>query len=127
MDAVAGLYSVLLYVHDLGASLGFYRDRLGLRQLGPADDSVAMLDAGKCMIVLHRTDGRGRSTATDTFQVGGHAVTFQVDDPDAWAVRLRSGGVPVVQGPMDQVWGRVVFVTDPDGRTVALARPTRVS
>jgi len=33
--------------------------------------------------------------------------------------------VAILEGPLDQVWGRVVFVKDPDGRVVGLARPRR--
>lgn len=121
---MSALYSVLLYVRDLDASLAFYRDRLGLRPLGPPGD-VAMLQAGACQVVLHPRDAGDWPAPGVTLDPGGMALTFEVDDPDAWAERLSREGVEIVRGPLDQVWGRVVFVRDPDGRTVVLARPRR--
>lgn len=39
------------------------------------------------------------------------------------AKHLKRRGVTILEGPLDQNWGPVVFVCDPDGRIVALARP----
>ena len=125
MSSPVALYSVLLYVKDVEASLSFYRDLLDLQQLGPIDDGVAVLDAGGCRVVLHPMDGGDWPAPGVNLIPGGHALSFEVDDPDAWAKRLPREGIEVVRGPLDQVWGRVVFVRDPDGRTVALARPAR--
>ncbi len=125
MDTVDGLYSVVLYVRDFEASLVFYRDRLGLQQLNPADGGVVSLDAGGAHVVLHRADRVTWPSAAGALEPGGHVLTFRVDDPDRWATALAGQGVRIVAGPLDQVWGRVVFVNDPDGRPVALARPVR--
>jgi len=122
MERVDRLYSVLLYVKDLGSSLAFYRDRLGLPQLGPPGGEVAMLGAGSCLLVLHPADRADWPAPGVNLEPGGAALTFEVADPDGWAIRLSGEGVQVLAGPLDQVWGRVVFFRDPDGRTVALAR-----
>jgi lactoylglutathione lyase len=46
------------------------------------------------------------------------------DDCDAAVVRLRNGGVRIVEEPCDQPWGeRVARVLDPDGNTVIIGSP----
>lgn len=125
MAAVDGLWSVFIYVDHLDRSLAFYRDFLGLRPLGPAGDGVVPLAGGSCLVALHPIhQASGDWPAPGfRFEPGGHALTFRVDDPDAWRARAEGAGVTVVAGPVDQVWGRVVFLRDPDARVVALARP----
>lgn len=124
MSAVKALYSILLYVQNLDASVEFYRDQLGLEQTGPADDGVILLHTDDVVLVLHRADeGSDWPVPGMSHKPGGHSLTFQVDDPDAWAASLSNAGVEIARGPLDQAWGRVVFLTDPDDRIIALARP----
>ena len=121
---VNGLHSIVLYVRDPDRSLKFYRDALGLELIG-VDGSVTILRAGNARIVLHPADRERWPDPQMRMDPGGHTLTFEVDDPDAWPPRLTSRGVAILEGPLDQVWGRVVFVKDPDGRVVGLARPRR--
>ena len=119
---VSGLHSILLYVQDLEQAMHFYQSQLGLMQLSK-DESTIVLRAGKCNLVLHRADKADWPDPKLRPEPGGHAVSFEVEDPDAWAVGLRGQGIEILEGPLDQVWGRVVFVRDPDGRLVSLVRP----
>ncbi len=96
MNGVDRLYSVLLYVRILETSLKFYRDRLGLRQLGPVQDGVAILDAGGPLIVLHTKGSSNWPAPGVDLKPGGHALTFHVDDPDAWARELEVEGISII-------------------------------
>lgn len=119
---VEGLFSILLDTRNRENSLGFYRDVLGLPLIEAASgDTVSVLSlGGGSILVLHAaTDEEFHGTGVDP---GGHAVTFRVDDPSAWAERLTAAGIEH-EGPLEQVWGWAVFTSDPDGRSVALAKP----
>jgi predicted enzyme related to lactoylglutathione lyase len=54
--------------------------------------------------------------------VGGAAVRFTVEDPDACERDARRRGLPVVWPTQEAGWGRFVVLADPDGRSVVLAR-----
>ena len=118
---VKGLHSIVLYVHDPNRSVKFYRDTLGLELTG-VDGGVTLLRAGNARIVLHPAEREHWPDPQMRMDPGGHALTFEVDNPDDWAPRLTSRGIGILEGPLDQVWGRVVFVKDPDGRVVGLAK-----
>ena len=121
---VNGLHSIVLYVRDPERSVKFYRDVLGLELTG-VDGGVTLLRAGNARVVLHPADRERWPDPQMRMDAGGHTITFEVDNPDEWPSRLTSRGVAILEGPLDQMWGRVVFVKDPDGRVVALARPRR--
>jgi catechol 2,3-dioxygenase-like lactoylglutathione lyase family enzyme len=76
--------SVILYVADLSEARSFYADALGLPVL--FEDEIAVVVGGRSgRVVLHRND-RGhdeRGTFPAGTGVGGAAVRFAVDDPDA--------------------------------------------
>lgn len=119
---VNGLHSIVLYVRDSERSVKFYRDVLGLELTG-VEGGVTLLRAGNARIVLHPADRDRWPDSLMRVEPGGHTLTFEVDNPDEWVPRLTSRGNAILEGPLDQVWGRVVFVKDPDGRVVGLARP----
>lgn len=49
------------------------------------------------------------------------ALWVYADDCDAAVERVRAGGAPVVEEPVDQPWGeRVALVHDPDGNVVII-------
>ena len=118
---VTGLHSIVLHVRDLDRSVRFYRDALGLELTG-VEGGVTMLRAGAARIVLHPADREHPSDGQMRAEPGGQTLTFEVDNPDDWIPRLAARGIAIFQGPLDQLWGRVVFVKDPDGRVVGLAR-----
>lgn len=76
--------------------------------------------------VLHRSD-RGhdeRGIFPAGTEAGAASVRFDVDDPDAWEDEAKRTGIPGLWATQDATWGRVVFVADPDGRPVVLAKMT---
>jgi catechol 2,3-dioxygenase-like lactoylglutathione lyase family enzyme len=120
---VGHLESLILFVADLGEARSFYVDALGLPVLFEDDIAVVTGDrAGR--VVLHRND-RGhdeRGTFPAGSGVGGAAVRFVVDDPDACERDALARGLTVLWPAQEAAWGRFVILADPDGRSVVLAR-----
>jgi hypothetical protein len=48
---------------------------------------------------------------------------FAVADVDAACAAAKSGGGALLSEPMDTTFGRMAFLTDPDGAPFALAGP----
>jgi len=120
---IAGFESVILFVSDLGRARAFYVDGLGL----PAafeDDVIVVLGNRSWRVVLHRNDqGHDeRGIFPGGSGVGGAAIRFVVEDPDACERDARRRGLPVVWPTQEAGWGRFVVLADPDGRSVVLAR-----
>jgi catechol 2,3-dioxygenase-like lactoylglutathione lyase family enzyme len=117
------LESLILFVADLGEARSFYVDALGLPVLFEDEIAVVVGDqAGR--VVLHRND-RGhdeRGTFPAGSGVGGAAVRFVVDDPDACERDALARGLTVLWPAQEAIWGRFVVLADPDGRSVVLAR-----
>jgi catechol 2,3-dioxygenase-like lactoylglutathione lyase family enzyme len=120
---VAGLESVILFVSDRERARAFYVAGLGL-PIRFEDDVIIVLGSWSWHVALHRDDqghdARGIFPAGTG--VGGAAIRFAVDDPDACERDARRGGLPVVWPTQEASWGRFVVLADPDGRSVVLAK-----
>ena len=120
---VGHLESLILFVSDLAAAKAFYAGALGLPVL--FEDQIIAVVGGECgRVVLHRND-RGhdeRGIFPAGSGVGGAAVRFTVDDPDACERDARAKGLPVAWPVQEAAWGRFLVLADPDGRSVVLAK-----
>ena len=118
----------VVYCEDLPATLGFYRDRLGLEVsfAFPEEGEPAFVSLKLGGSELALADVRGQETGTHGLPVrpaGGQRfeVCVQVDDVDAAVAELRGTGAPVLVEPADQPWGeRLAYVQDPEGNPVML-------
>ncbi len=120
---IDGFESLILFVSDLEMARAFYVDALGLR-VRFEDDIVIVVGGPTGRVVLHRND-RGhdeRGIFPAGTAVGGAAVRFFVDDPDACEREAAERGLPVVWPTQDATWGRFLVLADPDGRSVVLAK-----
>jgi catechol 2,3-dioxygenase-like lactoylglutathione lyase family enzyme len=138
---VQGVSHIAIGVRDMDASLGFYRDVLGLRV--DFDDIEVMGNGSQrrgvylrygdspvdTFIVLDQQLGtRPEGDPADLFQVGVHHFGMWVEDVDAAAARARAAGHRVIAEPRDvdtikygEAPGgtiRYAFLLDPDGNTV---------
>ena len=111
----------MVRVTDIDASLKFYRDALGLRELSRKDYpqgryTLVFLsapgDEGAQVELTHNWDpesyGGGRNF--------GH-LAYQVDDIYATCQRLADHGVTILRPPRD---GRMAFVRSPDNISIEL-------
>jgi catechol 2,3-dioxygenase-like lactoylglutathione lyase family enzyme len=120
---VGGLESLILFVSDLAAAKAFYAGALGLPVLFE-DEIIAVVGGQNGRVVLHRSD-RGhdeRGIFPAGSGVGGSAIRFTVDDPDACERDAREKGLSVVWPVQEATWGRFLVLADPDGRSVVLAK-----
>ena len=111
----------MVRVSDLDASLDFYCDKLGLRELRRVD-----VEAGRFTLVFLAAPGDDEAQVELTWnwdEAGydggrnfGH-LAYQVDDIYALCQRLMDGGVTINRPPRD---GHMAFVRSPDGISIEL-------
>src|SRR5262245_54448779 len=107
---------ILVRPADLGRSLGFYRDVLGLaiyREFGsPADPGVVFfLGSGFLEVSGHSAGALGHSVM----------IWLQVRDINAEHERLAAAGVRVLREPVTEPWGLTeMWIEDPDGVRIVL-------
>lgn len=117
---------VNLFTRDIEASVGFYRDTLGLRETfrTPAEGTPEHVEmaAGGFTLGLGTVEAARRVHGVDsTPGAPAMAVVFWVDDVDAAYARLLHAGTPAVSEPHDTGNdNRNAVVRDPDGNLVEL-------
>jgi lactoylglutathione lyase len=125
MGAVKEL-RVVLTVDDFDAAAAFYRDALGLDELGPweaEDGRIVILEAGRATIELV---DEGQAAAIDAIEVGRRVsgpvrLALEVDDSDGAAEALTKAGGELLGSPVETPWrDRNVRVRAPDGMQLTL-------
>ncbi|MFJ5841670.1 VOC family protein [Streptomyces shenzhenensis] len=113
-----------LIVTDLEAMTAFYRDLLGLPEVGRRTNGwgrMVELGAGSSVIRLLLPTRSARSVPGDLLALTGvRYITFPVADIDETSARLADSGAPLVL-PMTEVGtARFVMYADPEGNAVEL-------
>lgn len=115
---VMGFAHMLLQVADLEASRRFYAELLGFteRKAKPLAD-------GRPFVPFHQgialtTGGPGKPVQIDH-------MAFRVKGVEALAQRLQQAGVKFFQELHDGIYGRTIYVADPDGNKVELYEEPR--
>jgi lactoylglutathione lyase len=111
----------MVRVADIEASLKFYRDALGLKELSRKD-----YPQGRYTLVFLAAPGDESAQVEltynwdpETYSGGrnfGH-IAYAVDDIYATCQRLREHGVTILRPPRD---GRMAFVRSPDNISIEL-------
>ncbi len=116
---LSGLLEVILFVREMGAMVGFYRDKLGLRVEEPLDldeysgETWVVLDAGATKLALH--SGGENRLGEDT-----PSLVFAVADIQAARQVLVERGIEVGE-PFEAAPGVVVcHFHDPEGHPLSL-------
>jgi catechol 2,3-dioxygenase-like lactoylglutathione lyase family enzyme len=94
---------------DYDEALRFYRDVLGLREIGAFDDGagrVSILDAGRATLELSDVP---HAEHIDRLEVGRRVagqirVAFEVADAAGATDRLVAGGATLVAAPVETPW-----------------------
>jgi catechol 2,3-dioxygenase-like lactoylglutathione lyase family enzyme len=124
--AIHALDHLVLTVVDLDATIAFYERALGMRAI-TLEDGRRALAFGDQKINLHRA-GHEFEPKADRPTPGSGDLCFLTDDPINGVVdHLRKLGVPIVDGPVERTGARSkllsVYVRDPDGNLLEIARP----
>lgn len=119
----ASVHHVSLCVGDLEASLGFYRDLLGLVPLERPDFGFpgAWLDAGGTQLhLIVAPEGiPGLGTPPEKLNPLANHLAFRIEDLAATRERLQTAGLEVLgDGSRGQMW-----VQDPSGHIVEFIEP----
>ncbi len=111
----------MVRVSDLEASLDFYCNKLGLKQVRRRD-----IEAGRFTLVFLAPEGQEDAQVELTYNWDpeeydggrnfGH-LAYEVDDIYAACQKLMDGGVTINRPPRD---GRMAFVRSPDNISVEL-------
>jgi lactoylglutathione lyase len=112
---VSRISVVYVYVRDIGRSVAFYRDVLGVPLEGDEHWAEATLENGM-RFALHSTDGDVELGS------GTVRIDFEVADVDAAAERLREAGIETGEVERD-FWGAACEFVDPDGYRLHLFEP----
>ena len=111
----------MVRVSDLEASLDFYCNKLGLKQVRRVDH-----DAGRFTLVFVAPPGQEECAIELTYNwdpeqyTGGRNfghVAYEVDDIYALCARLRDAGVTINRPPRD---GKMAFIRSPDNISIEL-------
>jgi 4-oxalocrotonate tautomerase family enzyme len=115
---VLGFAHMLLQVADIDASRRFYADLLGFteRKAKPLADGRPFVPFRQGIALT--TGGPGKPAQIDH-------MAFRVSGVDALAARLKEGGVTFFEELHDGIYGRTIYVADPDGNKVELYEEPR--
>ncbi|MBI4506174.1 MAG: VOC family protein [Chloroflexi bacterium] len=126
MTRIRGLAEIVLWVHEIERSLGFYQGVLGLQRLSPPEmKSPVFLQAGppnvgipQLVVLVQLPPDAGPFQKPRTLH---HlALELAPEDFDPEAERLRGLGFSLRTGKHPVVPSRTMYVDDPDGNEVEL-------
>lgn len=115
MERPVSLTYAIVFVTDMGRSVAFYRDVVGLR-LKFESPSWSEFMTGGATLALHVGEGAPPEASAPVERApGGCRPGFGVPDLDAFHRRMVEARVPCVQEPTLLFGARVAQYVDPDG------------
>jgi lactoylglutathione lyase len=109
------LYSVAIFVSDMGRAVEFYRDTLGLPVTKQGSFGAEFMDGDTHLSVHPAVHPDAKAL------VGRHTgITLFVPDLLHYCGILHDRRVRFVTEPTQQSWGIMAMVADPDGNLLAL-------
>lgn len=130
MDVALDLVDARLLVRDIGRTLAFYRDSVGLSPKLVVEGTYVEFETGTATLTAYRADLMRQVVGGGAAHTGDALVlVFRVPDVDAAYIELKGRDVEFVTGPHDQEdWGiRVAHFRDPDGHLVEIYHPIEPS
>ena len=116
----------MVRVRDLDASLRFYVDALGLREVRRSEHAAGRFtlvylaapgdEAAQVELTYNWPIEPGQTEDYGSARNFGH-IAYGVDDIYALCARLQAAGVQILRPPRD---GRMAFVRSPDGISIEL-------
>ena len=123
--------TVRYIVNDVDASLAFYRDHLGFREVMHPAPQFAMLARDDLRLVLvspigasHPGGGSAPMPDGTRQEPGGwNRFALEVDDLEATVARLQAAGVAFRSDIITGIGGKQALAQDPSGNLVELFQP----
>lgn len=115
-----------MIVHDVDATLAFYRDHLGFalqRQFGPAIAITARDDLTLWLAGPPASAARPMPDGARPEPGGWNRMVLTVGDLSATVTRLKSAGVRFRNEIVDGPGGRQILCLDPSGNVTELFQP----
>lgn len=110
---------ILIDVKDVGRSLTFYHDQLGL-PVADRSPGSAILQAGNLKIFLWSDHWDWSPVPKGKRAPSGMYPHFVIPNVREVVQKMQKAGFEVVAPPEDHPWGTEAFVSDPDGYVWAL-------
>lgn len=121
--SAAGVGPVVLQVADLGRSLAFYRDLVGLRALEVADGRVRLGADGDTRVLLELREKRGIRPVPRGGLLGlYHFALLLPDRPSLGRFLRHVRDTRTPAGAADHVFSEALYLTDPDGLQMEVYR-----
>jgi lactoylglutathione lyase len=115
MAITPSLYSVAIFVHDIGRAIAFYRDSLNLPVTKQGSFGAEFMEGETHLSVHPAVHPEAK------LLVGRHTgITLFVPDLLHFCGQLHDRGVRFTTEPTQQSWGIMAMVADPDGNVLAL-------
>ena len=116
-------------VRDVDASIKFYCQHLGFREIMHPSPEFAMLERGDLRLVLSRPNpeaggGQAMSDGTKQEPGGWNRFSVEVKDIEITVAALRKAGAYFRNEIVKGVGGKQIIVDDPSGNPVELFEPT---
>lgn len=108
----------IVFVGDMGRSVAFYRDVVGL-PLRFESPQWSEFETGDATLALHEAEAPGDGGETEA--AGRCRPGFSVPDLDAFHARMLEHGVPCAQEPKLLFGTRIAQYIDPDGLTISVS------
>lgn len=117
---------LVLTVADIGRTVAFYTDVLGMRAETFGEGRTA-LHFGQSKINLHQAGREFEPKAAHPVAGSGDLCFIAADPVDDVLARLAEHGVAVELGPVDRTGAtgrlRSVYLRDPDGNLIEISNP----
>jgi catechol 2,3-dioxygenase-like lactoylglutathione lyase family enzyme len=125
-ESLQGLGAITLFVNNLARSRSFYSDVFGLAVVYEDDNSAAFGFGNTIINLLVNAEAIEmiKPAAVADNSVGArYQLSIWVDDVDGVCTELGARGVTLINGPIDQPWGkRTAVFADPDNNLWELAQ-----
>lgn len=126
MTLIRGIAEIVLSVHDLHASLRFYRETLGLELVSEPEFRPVFLRAGdaaisvpQLVVLVPLPVGTPPFSAAKSARPLHHlAFELAPADFDAMRDRLVARGLPIRTGQHPVLPSRTLYTDDPDGNEI---------
>jgi catechol 2,3-dioxygenase-like lactoylglutathione lyase family enzyme len=120
---ITGILETVLYVADIDRAERFYRDVMGMQQIGKEPGRHVFFRVGSGVLLLFRAETTRRAGSLPPHGANGEihvCFTTAPAEYEAWKKRIEGHGVAIEQ---ETEWpgGRSFYFRDPDGNLLELA------